>query len=109
MASHPHQRSAHPKVSSMPRPRSEASTHLEIYKMSVEKHRLQQELQNLKTRETRIKKRLEEIETQTQQLMSKVTNSASTEEASTKATPKPESQFNSPQSAFDLEQVYVEY
>ncbi|MFP4135393.1 MAG: gas vesicle protein [Halothece sp.] len=109
MASHPYQRSAHPKISSMPRQKSEASIHLEIYKISVEKHRLQQELQNLKNRELRIKKRLEEIETQSQKLMSKVKSSEAREESSTEAKTEKESQFKAPKSAFDFEPVYVEY
>lgn len=109
MPSHPYQRSAHPKISSMPRQKSEATTHLEIYKMSVEKHRLQQELKNLKNREVRIKKRLEEIEKQSQKLMSEVKRSDSVEESSTEAKTEKESQFNSPKSAFDFEQVYLEY
>lgn len=109
MASHSHQRSVHPKISSMPRKHSEATTHLEIYKMSVEKNRLQQELQNLKSREKQIIKRLAEIEEHTETLMSKVHSSqASPESPSTQEIPE-NSQFTAPKSAFDFQEVYLEY
>lgn len=77
MASLSHLRSMHPKISSMPRKQSEATTHLELYKMSVEKNRLQQELENLKNREKQIQKRLNEIEEHTEHLLSKVKDDSS--------------------------------
>ncbi|PNW45152.1 UNVERIFIED_CONTAM: gas vesicle protein [Euhalothece sp. KZN 001] len=112
MSSRPHQRSIPPKISSIPRQKSEATTHLEIYKMSVEKHRLQQELKNLKNREKQISKRLKQIEQHTEDLLSQV---HSPEEISSSPQPskiskgKIEEGFSSPQSAFDFEQVYVDY
>lgn len=47
-----------PKVSTMPRQKSEASAYLDIYKLAVEKRRLQQELQALDQRRQRICQRL---------------------------------------------------
>lgn len=47
-----------PKISTLPRQQSEASQHLERYKLAVEKARLQQELQALTIRQQQIKDRL---------------------------------------------------
>ncbi|AFZ44808.1 gas vesicle protein [Halothece sp. PCC 7418] len=105
MSSRPHQRSIHPKISSMPRKQSEATTHLEIYKMSVEKHRLQQELENLKSREKHIVKRLTEIERQTEALMKQVHSPQLSSAAKTQET----SHSKPLESSFEFEQVYVEY
>jgi len=106
MPSRPHQRSIPPKISSIPRKQSEATTHLEVYKMSVEKNRLQQELENLKSREKHIIKRLAEIKQETEALMAQVHSSQSSAQPQ-----KSEKSPSNPalQSAFDFEQVYVEY
>lgn len=109
MAARPHQRSIHPKISSIPRKRSEATTHLELYKMSVEKNRLQQELQNLKNREKQIEKRLEEIEQHSEKLLSEVDTSKTASESDTSNNASEPSQPNHPQSGFDFQEVYVEY
>lgn len=105
MTSIPHLRSIHPKISSMPRKQSKALTHLEIYKMSVEKQRLEKELQNLKNREKQISKRLAEIEKHTETLLSSVNAPASSTE------PRAPKKQSSPSlgSAFDFEEVYLEY
>jgi len=105
MASISHLRSIHPKISSMPRKHSKALTHLEIYKMSVEKQRLEQELQNLKNREKQISQRLTEIEKHTEALLSGAHSPASTGQSSA---PKKESS-PSLNSGFEFEEVYVEY
>ncbi|MGB3513027.1 MAG: hypothetical protein WBA93_28205 [Microcoleaceae cyanobacterium] len=54
-----------PKISSMPRKRSEATTYLTVYKNVVEKERLQKELQNLERRCHQIKERLAILDEQT--------------------------------------------
>lgn len=105
MPSRPHQRSIHPKISSMPRKQSEATAHLEIYKMSVEKNRLQQELDNLKSREKNIIKRLAEIEKETEALISQVHSPQS----SSPSKPPKKSASQPLGSSFDFEEVYVEY
>jgi chromosome segregation ATPase len=61
-------RKIYPKISTMPRPQSEASAHLEMYKLLVEKHRLQQELQSLDQRQQQIVERLAALEGQVSQL-----------------------------------------
>ena len=109
MPSRPHQRSIHPKISSMPRKQSEATTHLEIYKMSVEKNRLQQELENLKNREKHIVKRLTEIEKQTKELISQVDSGESKSQSNSLTKTEQKSGYNAIESSFDFEQVYVEY
>jgi len=47
-----------PKVSSMPRQRSEAAAYLDIYKLAIEKERLEQELEALDQRRAQIQERL---------------------------------------------------
>ena len=54
-----------PKLSSMPRQRSEATTYLTVYKNVVEKERLQKELENLERRCNQIKERLAVLDEQT--------------------------------------------
>ncbi len=105
MSSLSHLRSIHPKISSMPRQQSEALTHLEVYKMSVEKQRLEKELQNLKNREQKIIQRLAKIEQEKEKLLSTVQSS----ESSSSQKPTIKETSNSLKSAFDFDQVYVEY
>ncbi|MDH6062140.1 hypothetical protein NWP17_17150 [Chrysosporum bergii ANA360D] len=47
-----------PKVSTMPRNKSEASTQLELYQMVTEKERIKQELYRIKERTALLKQRL---------------------------------------------------
>lgn len=47
-----------PKISNMPRNKSEASSQLELYKLVTEKQRLQQELQLVEQRTQQINQRL---------------------------------------------------
>lgn len=47
-----------PKVSTMPRNKSEASSQLELYQMVTEKERIQQELYRIKERSALLKQRL---------------------------------------------------
>ncbi|MFZ9736380.1 MAG: hypothetical protein ACO3EZ_00035 [Prochlorotrichaceae cyanobacterium] len=47
-----------PKISTMPRQKTEATAYLSIYKLSVEKKRLEDELQHLETRKVQIEQRL---------------------------------------------------
>lgn len=57
-----------PKFSSMPRPRSEAAAFLDSYKLSIEKKRLQQELDSLNQRREQIMQRLAAIDQQVERL-----------------------------------------
>lgn len=66
-SSHPPSR-IRPKVSTMPRQKSEASHYLDIYKLTVEKRRLRQELASLNKRQKRIQERLSLIERQVETL-----------------------------------------
>ena len=53
-----------PKVSTMPRQQSEAAAFLDIYKLAIEKRRLQQELQGMDQRRQQILDRLTVLENQ---------------------------------------------
>lgn len=57
-----------PKFSSMPRQRSESAAFLDSYKLTVEKKRLQQELDSLNQRRDQIMQRLTIIDRQVGQL-----------------------------------------
>jgi len=109
MSSIPHFRSSHPKISSMPRKQSEATTHLEIYKLSVEKHRLEQELNNIQSREQQILKRLEEIEKQSNALMSKLNRVQTSTQADSPKKEKEKPSSISPKSGLEWQEVEVEY
>ncbi len=53
-----------PKISTMPRPQTEAAAFLDIYKLVVEKKRLQAELESMDERREQISDRLAALETQ---------------------------------------------
>jgi chromosome segregation ATPase len=57
-------RTIRPKVSTMPRQKSEAAAFLDIYKLTVEKKRLEQELEYLEQRRSQISQRLVVLEQQ---------------------------------------------
>ncbi len=57
-----------PKISSMPRQKTEAAAYLNLYKLSVEKKRLQYELDTIEQRRERIQKRLAFLESQVVEL-----------------------------------------
>ena len=59
---------ARPKISSMPRPKTEAAAYLNLYKLAVEKKRLQYELDTIEQRRERIQKRLVFLESQVAEL-----------------------------------------
>jgi hypothetical protein len=57
-----------PKVSTMPRQATEAAHYLDMYKLTVEKKRLEQELEYIDDRRQRLCERLAEIDQQTEGL-----------------------------------------
>lgn len=63
-----------PKISTMPRQKTEAAAYLNIYKLTVEKKRLQQELETLEQRRERIQRRLALLDTQITDLESSAHN-----------------------------------
>ncbi len=58
----------HPKVSTLPRQRTEAAHYLDLYTLTVEKKRIQQEIENLEKRRERLYARLAEIDQETDRL-----------------------------------------
>lgn len=56
------------KISTMPRLKSEATTHLELYKLQIERQRLQQEMETLEQRRQQILDRLSVLDMQVAQL-----------------------------------------
>lgn len=57
-----------PKISTMPRRQSESAHYLDIYRLTVEKKRLQQELAELENRQRQVQGRLEKLDGQIQTL-----------------------------------------
>lgn len=53
-----------PKISTMPRPKTEATLYLDAYKLAVERERLQQELQSIEQRREQIQQRLVQLDHQ---------------------------------------------
>jgi len=68
MRPHPSQTPIRPKVSTMPRQKTEAAAYLDIYKLVTERKRLEQELDVLEQRRERILQRLDVLAQQTQAL-----------------------------------------
>ena len=58
----------HPKISTMPRQQSEAAAFLDIYKLVIEKKRLQQELESMEQRRQQILTRLVVLDSQVAEL-----------------------------------------
>ncbi|MGK7949387.1 MAG: hypothetical protein AB4368_11440 [Xenococcaceae cyanobacterium] len=54
----PYRGKIRPKLSSMPVQRSEARVHLNVYKLAVEKERIEKELSNLEARRQQLRERL---------------------------------------------------
>jgi prefoldin subunit 5 len=54
-----------PKISTLPRQNSEATQYLDIYKLTIEKKRLQSQLVDLDQRRQRIQARLAELNART--------------------------------------------
>jgi predicted nucleic acid-binding Zn-ribbon protein len=64
----PHKGNIRPKISTMPRQQSEAAALLDVYKLVVEKKRLQQELKSLEERQQQICTRIAIIDQRTAEL-----------------------------------------
>lgn len=93
-----------PKISTMPRPKTEAAAFLDLYKLSVEKKRLQQELQSLEVRRQQIGDRLSVLNAQIDSLETRVESLREQEEPSSR--PMPGLAHPIPDS-FDM--VFLEY
>jgi hypothetical protein len=62
-----------PKVSTMPRQVTEAAQYLDLYKLTVEKKRIEQELESIDERRQRLCDRLAEINQETETLDARAT------------------------------------
>jgi chromosome segregation ATPase len=84
--------SIRPKISTMPRQKSEAATVLNIYKLLVEKKRLQEELENIDERRQQILQRLAVLEQHVSILESdaaKMREGVSGDQSSAEKSPQP--------------------
>ncbi|MEO0824064.1 MAG: hypothetical protein AAFY67_00180 [Cyanobacteria bacterium J06642_9] len=78
---HPKRPSGHrPKISTMPRQRSESAHYLDIYKLTIERKRLQRELIELERRTHQVNQRLETIDAQVNTLENKAQHLRSSEQ-----------------------------
>ncbi len=71
----PYRGKIRPKLSSMPVQRSEARVHLNVYKLAVEKERLERELVNLEARRQQLREHLGVLNNQIKQELSWVEKS----------------------------------
>lgn len=85
------QRPILPKISTMPRQKTEATLYRSLYQLAVEKKRLQEELESLGQRFETVTQRLEQIENQIQGLETDVKQIAQPKPIETKTTPSPSS------------------
>ncbi|MBD2329475.1 gas vesicle protein [Alkalinema sp. FACHB-956] len=84
----------HSKISTMPRPKTEASQYLDLYKMAIEKSRLENELATIEQRRLQIEQRLEQlaqkaVELEQSALSTALSASAVTSPESTRTESKP--------------------
>jgi uncharacterized protein YaaN involved in tellurite resistance len=97
-----------PKISTMPRRASEASSYLDLYKLVIEKDRLQQELETIEHRKVQIHERLETLTQQIDGLKAKA------EELGQSTTPaslrdSSSAQESSQANGGDYKTVYLDY
>ncbi len=94
-----------PKISTMPRQQNEPTAYLSIYKLTVERKRLKQELETIEQRRERIQNRLQVLDQQVQELEAQVQRLREAD-AGQAGTPVQAAQSGS-SSTFDL--LYVDY
>lgn len=66
-----------PKISTMPRPQTESAAYLNLYKLSIEKKRLQNELDMIEQRRRRIQKRLAFLDSQVAEMQQDTSQASS--------------------------------
>lgn len=103
-------RRLYPKISTMPRQRSEAAYYLDVYRLTVEKRHLKLELAHLEKRRDHIQTRLSALEQQMTQL-----EQAAQQTRETAGVPEPDSIIYPPathratQDSFPVHTVTLEY
>lgn len=105
MRPQPSQSPIRPKVSTMPRLKTEAAAYLDIYKLVTERKRLEQELESLDQRRDRIIKRLEVLDQQTAILEE---TAHQIRDNTLPANPRPEA-FSATVAEKDFKTFYLEY
>jgi phage shock protein A len=96
-----------PKISTMPRQKTEAAFLLDLYKLMVEKKRLQQELQSLDERRRQICDRMAILEQRTAELEQNVQQMRSADNTVSPSSKLPLSKPTSPSGNFDT--LFLEY
>ncbi|WP_088890327.1 gas vesicle protein [Leptolyngbya ohadii] len=97
-----------PKISTLPRQRSEAAAFLDIYKLVIEKKRLQQELENMEQRREQIVKRLAALDIQVTDLESSAHQIREQGDRIPAESPKPKANpFPQPTESFET--FFLEY
>ena len=97
MRPHLSQSQIRPKISTMPRQKTEAAAYLDIYKLVIEKTRLQQELATLEERRDRIQTRLDVLDVEIaalEQSAHQLRDATPVEPATIKTTKAPASECN---------------
>jgi predicted nucleic acid-binding Zn-ribbon protein len=94
-----------PKITTMPRQKSEAAAFLNIYKLVIEKKRLQEELENIETRRQQIYQRLEVLDKQVEGLEQSVQKIRQHEAEGQSATPN----LNREPQSDSFDTLFLEY
>ncbi len=94
-----------PKISTMPRQQNEPTAYLSIYKLTVERKRLKQELESIEQRRERIQTRLQVLDQQVQELEAQIQRMRESDGQVVETTTTPTATDSS--STFDL--LYVDY
>jgi phage shock protein A len=95
-----------PKISTLPRQATEAAAYLDIYKLVIEKKRLQQELEGMDERRQQICDRLTQLEGQITNLEQAAHQARDVEPSRPLAPPQPQS-FTEAPSSFDT--LFLDY
>jgi chromosome segregation ATPase len=108
MRSYSSQTEIRPKVSTMPRQKTEAAAYLNLYKLSVEKKRLQYELETIEQRQQRIQKRLAFLNSQVAELEKSAANLCPEKPIHSLGAVLPRAKQATPESA-SLNTLFLEY
>lgn len=96
-----------PKISTMPRQQTEASVYLDVYKLVVERKRLQQELQKIEQRSHQINQRMTQLDQQIADLEGTLQQMRSEVAPAPEARPLAAPVKTEPPEAFDM--LFLEY
>lgn len=109
MRRYPNRAKIPPKLSTMPRQQTEAAILLDMYKLSTERRRLQQELENLELRKQQIGDRLNQLDHQVAQLDTTLNTLRNAPPSQSSPAPKPATAAVQHSSSAPFNTLFLEY